>query len=135
MRAFLDTSVLVAGDYNMGAGFELAVTSPSYAELEFGAHMPGLDPVTRALRRERIIEILETFGPGAPFDDRAAQSYGLLTECVMRSGRQVRRRVMGLQIAAIAHCHHVALVTLNAEDLRGIERLVKIIPGAAADHE
>ena len=133
MRAFLDTSVLIAGDYGLGAGFELAVTSLSYAELEFGVHMPGLDPVARALRRERIIEVLETFGPGAPFDDRAAQSYGILTECVLRSGRQVRRRVVDLQIAAIAHCHRAALVTLNAEDLRGVERLVKIIPGSVSE--
>jgi predicted nucleic acid-binding protein len=57
MRAVLDTSVLIDGDFGLDDDFELAVASVSFAELRFGANRPGLDPAERAVRKQRLARL------------------------------------------------------------------------------
>ena len=123
----LDTSVLVEPIIIADTNLRAAVSAVSYAELEFGASLPTLDPVERASRQQRLNQLRAKFGPGLPFDDAAATSYGLITRFVLEAGRQVRGRVPDLMIAAIAHAHGAALMTLDLADLVPLEPLVRIV--------
>ena len=126
-RVVLDTSVLVGGMDLGRDGWEAAVTAVTYAELEYGVSIPALEPAERAIRQQRLNQIRTLFGPGLPFDDSAASSYGLITRFVLESGRQVRGCVPDLMIAAIAHAHGAALATNDKADLVPLEPLVRII--------
>jgi hypothetical protein len=53
-------------------------------------------------------------------------SYGRLAAAVVDAGRQPRRRVMDLLIAATAHVHGARLYTRNVDDFAGLEDLVEI---------
>ena len=76
------------------------------------------------LRRLTLIEHLYT---PLPVDGAVARSYGRLAAAVARGGRQPRARVMDLLIAATAHAHDAALITRNADDLRGLHDLIEIV--------
>lgn len=129
MRAFLDTCVLVSGRFTPPSEVtEVAVTSISYAELRFGTAAAGLQAVQRVERSIRLEAIAERFGEGTPFDDRAAVSYGHITDLVLASGRSPRGRLADLMIAAIAHANDAALITMNLKDFAGLERMVKVFP-------
>jgi toxin FitB len=56
-----------------------------------------------------------------------AVSYGRLASAVVRAGRQPRRRVMDLLIAATAHAHGARLYTRNPSDFAGLEQLVDVV--------
>ena len=123
-RAVLDTSILVATDVPPLEG-ELAISAASVAELHFGVLVTDDDEV-RAERVRRLTLIEHLYTP-LPIDGAVARSYGYLASTVARSGRQPRARVMDLLIAATAHAHDAALVTRNADDLRGVEHLIDIV--------
>jgi len=123
-KAIVDTSVLIAADVPRLEG-DLAVSVASVAELHFGALVAD-DAEVRAERLRRLTLIEHLYTP-LPIDGAVARSYGHLAAAVARSGRQPRARVMELLIAATAHANDASLVTRNADDLRGIEHLVKIV--------
>jgi predicted nucleic acid-binding protein len=127
MRVLLDTSVLIAGRFGLDDSHDLAVTSLSYGELNFGASLPGLTAAERSRRLKRILALQQLFGPGLPFDDAAAASYGIITEFVVRSGRSVRGRAVDLLIAAVAHSRDAAVVTLNPNDFRPLGEIMDIL--------
>ena len=127
MKALLDTSVLISDSAQLDADDLLSVASLSYAELEFGASLPSLTAEQRALRRSRLARLKLRFGPGLPFDDHAAVSYGILAEVVVRAGRQVRGRAVDLLIASIAHAHQACLITENGPDFAPLNRLMPIL--------
>jgi predicted nucleic acid-binding protein len=127
VKAVLDTSVLVEGRFGLDDSFELAVASLSYAELRYGANLPGLKPEERALRLTRIERVEAVFGEGLPFGDAAARSYGIITEVVLKAGRQVRGRAIDLLIAAVAHSVGAGVVTLNPSDFAGLEAVLPIL--------
>ena len=54
-------------------------------------------------------------------------SYGRLATAVVHAGRQPRRRVEDLLIAATAHAHQARLYTRNGADFSGFEDLVDIV--------
>lgn len=123
-RSILDTSVLIAAEIPALEG-EIGVSAASVAELHFGVLVTDDDEVrSERLRRLTLIEHLYT---PLPIDGTVARSYGHLAAAITRVGRQPRARVMDLLIAATAHAHGAALVTRNAEDLRGLEDHVEII--------
>lgn len=125
MRALLDTSLLVAGATSHG-GFDVAVSSLSWAELRFGIRKAAI-PEERARREARFLRLRSAFGPGIPFDDAAAAAYESVCALVLDEGRQVRGRVIDLMIAATAVAHGAAVLTRNPDDFRGLDSLLEII--------
>ena len=125
MRALLDTSVLIGTDVAALDG-ELAISAASLAELHFGV-LVTRDAATRAERLRRLSVLQRTFD-ALPVDDGVAASYGQLAAAVADAGRTPRSRVFDLLIAATAHAHDARLYTRNADDLRGLDDLVEIVP-------
>lgn len=125
MKAILDTSVLIATDLVPLEG-ELAISAASIAELHFGVLVTA-DAAVRAERLRRLSELQRTFD-SLPIDDDVATSYGVLAAAVVAAGRQPRARVMDLLVAATARSHGARLYTRNADDLKGIEHLIEIVP-------
>ena len=66
-------------------------------------------------------------GDLTPIPGVLAISYGRLAAAVVDAGRQPRRRVMDLLIAATAHAHGARLYTRNIDDFAGLEELIDII--------
>jgi predicted nucleic acid-binding protein len=58
----------------------------------------------------------------------AAEAYGTVVQLVVAQGYTPRRRVTDLMIAATALANGAAIITRNAADFAGLERLVRIIP-------
>lgn len=126
MRALLDTSLLVAGDLDH-PGYEVAVASLSWAELQFGIRAARSE-LERARRQTRIFRLRALLGSGLPFDDAAAATYGILCGLVLANGREVRGRAIDLMIVATAATHDAAVLTRNTEDFVGLEDFVAVIP-------
>lgn len=125
MKAVLDTSVLLAAEVPQLEG-ELAISSASLAELHFGVLVTA-DPAIRAERLRRLLQLQRAFD-ALPVDHDVAASYGQLAVAVAGIGRQPRRRVMDLLIAATAHAHGARLYSRNATDLIGLDHLVEVMP-------
>jgi len=123
-RAVLDTSVVIADGIAPIPGV-LAISAVTLAELHFGV----LGAKTSQVRAERLrrLSILQQHFDALPVDEAVAVSYGRLAAAVVDAGRQPRRRVMDLLIAATAHAHGARLYTRNAEDLAGLEDLIAIV--------
>ena len=71
MKALLDTSVLIATDVPTLDG-ELAISSPSIADLHFGV-MVTADDATRAERLRRLTMLQRSFD-SLPIDDQVAKA-------------------------------------------------------------
>lgn len=125
MRALLDTSVLIATEVPPLEG-ELAISAATLAELHFGV-LVARDATTRAERLRRL-SVLQRKFDALPLDEAVAASYGQLAAAVVDAGRQPRARTMDLVIAATAHAHSARLYTRNADDFRGADTLVEIVP-------
>lgn len=124
-RGILDTSVLIAADVQPLPG-ELAISVISLAELHYGV-LVAHSPEARAVRLARLSGLQKRFDP-LPVDEAVADSYGRLAARTVSQGRQPRRRVMDLLIAATAHAHSATIYTRNGADLRGLEDLIDIVP-------
>ncbi len=123
-RAILDTSVIIAGDLTPIPGV-LAISAITLAELHFGV-LVAKTPAVRAERLRRL-SLLQQHFDALPVDEAVAISYGRLAAAVVGFGRQPRRRVMDLLIAATAHAHGARLYTRNVDDFAGLEELVDVI--------
>lgn len=123
-RAVLDTSVVIATDVSPIPGV-LAISAITLAELQFGV----LVATTTEVRAERLrrLSFLHQHFEALPVDEAVAVSYGRLASAVVEAGRQPRRRVMDLLIAATAHAHGATLYTRNPEDFVGLEDLVSVV--------
>lgn len=124
-RGLLDTSVLIAEDVSPLPG-QLAISVVSMAELQFGVLVAASAQI-RAIRLARLSRLQRRFDP-LPVDDAVAVSYGQLAAHVAASGRQPRARTMDLLIAATAHVHGATLYTRNADDFRGLETFITVVP-------
>jgi toxin FitB len=124
-RGVIDTSVLIDPGLAPLPG-ELAISVISVAELQFGVLVAQNDEI-RAQRLNRLARLQRRFDP-LLVDESVADSYAVLAARVVREGRQPRARVMDLLIAATAQAHGATLYTRNADDLRGLEDLVTIVP-------
>jgi predicted nucleic acid-binding protein len=125
----LDTNMLIGAGLGAAAAsrFEGVVTALSYAELAFGLAAPELPTAERVLREDRLRRLRAAFGPGLPFDDAAALSYGTLTAFVLAGGRTVRGRQVDLLIAAIAHANGLPVLTRDTTGFAGLDPLVQVI--------
>lgn len=122
-RGLLDTSVVIAEDVAPIPGV-LAISAVTLAELHFGV----LAARSQDVRAERLrrLSVLQRRFDALPLDDEVAASYGRLAAAVVASGRQPRRRVMDLLIAATAHAHNATLYTRDPDDFTGLEGLVEV---------
>lgn len=123
-RAILDTSVVIAESVAPIPGV-LAISAVTLAELHFGVLLAKSSEV-RAERLRRL-SILQRHFDALPVDEAVAVSYGRLAAAVVDAGRQPRRRVMDLLIAATAHAHGARLYTRNPEDFTGLDDLVAVV--------
>lgn len=123
-RVILDTSVVIADQVAPIRG-ALAISAITLAELNFGV----LVAQTTEVRAERLrrLSLLQQRFDALPVDEAVSVSYGRLAAAVVDAGRQPRRRVMDLLIAATAHAHGARLCTRNVRDFAGLEGLVEII--------
>jgi predicted nucleic acid-binding protein len=123
-RAVLDTSVVIAGGFEPIPGV-LAISAVTLAELQFGVLVASSSDI-RAERLRRL-SILQQHFDALPVDESVAMSYGRLAAAVVDAGRQPRRRVMDLLIAATAHAHDALLYTRNPDDFAGLDDLVAVV--------
>ncbi|PRI11011.1 type II toxin-antitoxin system VapC family toxin [Leucobacter massiliensis] len=123
-RAILDTSVVIDEGIRPLPGV-LAVSAVTLAELHSGVLVARSSQV-RAERLRRL-SILQQRFDALPVDEAVAASYGRLSAAVVEAGRQPRRRVMDLLIAATAHAHGARLYTRNIADFVGLEDLIDVV--------
>lgn len=123
-RAILDTSVVIADNVAAIPGV-LAISSVTLAELHFGV-LVAKTPQVRAERLRRL-SVLQRHFDALPVDDAVAVSYGRLAAAVVDVGRQPRRRVMDLLIAATAHAHGARLYTRNPTDFASLDDHVTVV--------
>jgi predicted nucleic acid-binding protein len=123
MKGLLDTSVVIADDVT-GLPDQVGISAATLAELHFGIHM-AKDTATRSARLRRLAEIESGFVP-LPIDDAVARAYGELAGLTVNQGRNARRRVMDLLIAATARAHKVPLYTRNSKDFEPLASLVEV---------
>jgi len=123
-RAIVDTSVVIAGGVAPIPGV-LAISAVTLAELHFGVLVARSSDV-RAERLRRL-SVLQQHFDALPVDEAVAVSYGRLAAAVVVAGRQPRRRVMDLLIAATAHAHGAGLYTRNPGDFVGLEDLITVV--------
>lgn len=123
-RAILDTSVVIADTVAPIPGV-LGISVVTLAELHFGV----LVAKTSEVRAERLrrLSVLQQHFDALPVDESVAVSYGRLAAAVVDAGRQTRRRVMDLLIAATAHAHGARLYTRNPGDFAGLEDLIAVV--------
>ena len=121
----LDTSVLI-DPTNLDAWKDSVALVSAVTLGELHAGLEGGDIVTRAERRRRLNHARAAY-QAIPFGDAQAEVYGLLVTLVIAAGRSHRRRALDLQIAATAAVAGVPLLTRNAADLVGLERVVKVV--------
>jgi predicted nucleic acid-binding protein len=76
---------------------------------------------------EKLGAAVADFDP-LPFDGGAAARYGTLVSLTIAANRDPRPRRMDLMIAAIASARGFPLYTRNADDFKGLEASVIIVP-------
>lgn len=124
----LDTSVVI--DWHDPIVVEalpdqMAISAITAAELTAGPHLAAT-PIEAARRQARLQEVEAKLEP-LPFDSASVRSYGLVVAAVAREGRQPRRRLADLLIAATAHANGLDLYTRNDDDFLGLADLVNVV--------
>jgi len=126
-RGLIDTNVVVhlaALDASQLPG-EMVISAVTLAELSAGPHH-AVDPAERA-RRMSVLQYAEaTFEP-LPFDTEAARAFGLVSAAVLAAGREPRRRIADLMVAAIAIANRLPLYTTNPGDFTGLDDLATVV--------
>ncbi|GAA3471382.1 type II toxin-antitoxin system VapC family toxin [Nonomuraea roseola] len=102
------------------------ITTITLAELHQGVAM-AKNAVVRAARVEKLGAAVVDFDP-LPFDSEAAARYGSLVTLTLAADRDPKPRRMDLLIAAIASSRGLPLFTRNADDFKGLESLLTIVP-------
>lgn len=128
----IDTSVVVGYEKVDPSRLpdEIAISTLTLAELTAGP-LATSDDVERARRQERL-QRFEAGVEALTFSPACARAYGHVYAAAFAAGRKPRgRRAVDLMIAATALSHDLPLYTLNANDLRGLEDLVKVIDVSA----
>jgi predicted nucleic acid-binding protein len=104
---------------------ELAISVITLAELSAGP-AAAVDDDERARRQDRLQRTEAVFDP-LPFDVEAARAYGRIHAAVVDRGRQPRRRFADLLIASTALAENLPLITRNADDFVGLEKLISVV--------
>jgi len=127
-RGLLDTCVVIDLQAIDPASLpvEVAVSSIVLAELAQGVAMTK-DPVEMMARAQRLADVEAEFA-ALPFDREAARRFGTLIALTVKANRDPRPRRMDLMIAATAAAQGLPLFTRNADDFKGLEQGVTVIP-------
>jgi predicted nucleic acid-binding protein len=127
-RGLLDTCVLIDLPRIDPAQLpvEAAVPSVVLAELTQGIAMTT-DPVEVLARAQRLADVEAEFAT-IPFDREAARRFGTLVALTVKAKRDPRPRRMDLMIAATAAAQGLPLYTRNADDFKGLEQGVEVLP-------
>ena len=125
--AVVDTSIIAALRLYDPARLpeRILITAVTLGELSFGPHATD-DPVKRAGRVAVLQHVEATFDP-LPYDQGAARLFGQICAAVRAVGREPRKRVADLMIAATAASNQLPLYTANPGDFRGSESLVEVV--------
>ncbi|MDQ1739059.1 MAG: hypothetical protein QOE53_711 [Pseudonocardiales bacterium] len=126
-QALLDTSVVIDLDRISAHALpeQVAISAVTMAELAAGPAAAST-PAERARRQDRLQRAEASFDP-LPLDIEAARAYGRIHAAVLAHGRNPRRRLADLLIAAVAVANGLPLVTRNATDFAGLGDLLEII--------
>lgn len=126
-RGLLDTSVVIDLDRVPvdALPVQMAVSAVTMAELAAGPAAAS-DDAERARRQDRLQRAEATFDP-LPLDTEAARAYGRVYAAVRQYGRNPRRRLADLLIAAIALANSLPVITRNAADFAGLENLIDVV--------
>lgn len=123
----LDTSVVIDLDILAPDLLpeEASVSAVTMAELSAGPHATD-EPDERSRRQDRLQQ-LESWVEPTPFDGDCARAFGRIYAAVLATGRQPRRRMADLLIAATALAAGLPLYTRNADDFRGLEQILTVV--------
>lgn len=126
-QALLDTSVVIDLDSISVDALpaQVAISAVTMAELAAGPTAANT-PAERARRQDRLQRAEASFDP-LPLDIEAARAYGRIYAAVVAHGRNPRRRLADLLIAAVAVANGLPLVTRNAADFAGLGDLLEVI--------
>jgi predicted nucleic acid-binding protein len=126
-RGLVDTNVIIrlAALDPSQLPDELVLSAVTLAELSAGPHHTD-DPTERARRMSVLQHAEATFDP-LPFDAEAARAFGMVSAAVLASGRQTRRRIADLMIAAVAVVARIPLYTTNPRDFLGLDHLLTVV--------
>jgi predicted nucleic acid-binding protein len=105
---------------------ELLISAVTLAELAAGVHSAD-DGAERGRRIARLQRVEAAFSP-LSFGAEAARQYGVIASEVIAMGRKPRRRVADLMIASVAAANRLPLFTTNADDFRGLDRVLAVVP-------
>jgi predicted nucleic acid-binding protein len=135
-QGMLDTNIMILRRWIDPAELpdEMAISAITLAELSAGPHQvrrnDEQDIYDEHAERARRLEVLQRaeseFDP-VPFSAEAARAFGRITAAVVATGRQPRRRLADLMIAATAVAEHLPLFTTDPDDFTGLETLMRII--------
>ena len=136
-QGLLDTNILILRRWIEPDELpdEMAISAVTLAELSAGPHevrrndeQSLYDEREERARRTETPQRAESEFDPVPFDVTAARAYGRVAAAVIAAGREPRRRVADLMIAATAIAEDLPLFTTNPDDYAGLERLVRVIP-------
>lgn len=136
-RGLLDTNIVILRRWIDPAELpaEMAISAITLAELSAGPHevrrndeQADYDEYAERARRLDVLQRAENEFDPIPFDAEAARIYGRICAAVIGAGRKPRRRVADLMIAAIAIAEELPLFTTNADDFKGLEDLLTVVP-------
>lgn len=130
-RALLDSSLVIVlfherRVFDLSSFSDLAISSLTYAELRLGVSMARTANIARG-RASALEQAQAIFGEGLPFDDAAAQRYGMITTRASHRGGDPKAHRTDRMIAAIAAARGRVLLTLNPADLRGLDEIVRVL--------
>lgn len=123
----LDTSVLIA-PVESWPHDEIGASALALAELQFGVQA-GATVEVRMQRMRRLAGLRRLFD-WIPFDEAAADSYGVLAALV-RKQRPVHARSKDILMAAQAHALGASFLTRNPRDFELVADHVHIVDASA----
>jgi hypothetical protein len=114
---------------------EMAISAITLAELSAGPHevrgneaQDDYDEHAERARRMDVLQRAENEFDPIPFDAESARIYGRICAAVIGAGRNPRRRVADLMVAAVAIAEGIPLFTTNPDDFKGLQDLLTIVP-------
>lgn len=136
-RGLLDTNIMILRRWVDPTELpaEMAISAITLAELSAGPHevrrneeQSDYEEYAERARRLDVLQRAENEFDPIPFDAEAARIYGRICAAVISTGRKPRKRVADLMIAAIAVAEDLPLFTTNADDFKGLETLLTVVP-------